>query len=687
MKTIHSLLLLLLISFSSATIHAQLIPDWVSYYANNKTAVTSIAVDTQAKCIYIAGFTADSFGIATAGAHKEDIGPVVSWIGVDAPEMHFWNTDVFIAKFDMHGNRIWGTYYGGIGREMAVVMQLDHEGNIIITGSTDSEEGIASAGSYQSEKILDSTNIRFIAKFAPSGDQLWGTYYEHELDYTSNAYSTLAIDADNNIYITNNGNGTISPTPGAHQMVANGYYDGYIAKFDPEGGLVWATYVGGEAFDQINDIRFAADGHIYIAGVTAYSYTGIATSGTYQSELLIPNHYGGVLDSSSGGIGFINKFTTDGERVWGTYISSTDSLEMNTTPMRFISAYKLASDGNSNIYVMGSTNVTTHIATPGTYKMHLQGGGAYEDMFLMKFDNSGQKLWGTYYGAEGWERKISSGTYSNNQLLVTTPNGKNIYVKGGLSATDGMETSCSEAATGPDYIIRFNETGKMESINRYLGDISHIALDPRNGSNHLQDIYIAGRSDVDGLATVGAFKDNMLGQLYAGLFGKLTETCPPSITLPIALTAGVLSVSDDYTDYTWYHNGVAIAGSDTSIWNVGADTNGYYFAEVKTCACHYFSDTFYFDPLSIAPSTDRKSTITIYPNPSSELTTLSLANIDAEIKSIKVTDVIGTTLLSDNNIKRGKADYTFSVTDFSPGIYFIHIQAKNNSFSGKLIVE
>ena len=52
-------------------------------------------------------------------------------------------------------------------------------------------------------------------------------------------------------------------------------------------------------------------------------------------------------------------------------------------------------DNNENIYCTGYTNSTNNIATIGAYQTVLGGS---RDVFIAKYDTTGQKLWGTYYG-------------------------------------------------------------------------------------------------------------------------------------------------------------------------------------------------------------------------------------------------------------------------------------------------
>ena len=101
----------------------------------------------------------------------------------------------------------------------------------------------------------------------------------------------MVVDDSNNIYlsgVTHSHDGIA--TAGAYND-SFGY--GFLAKFDPFGILLWATYYEltiGVAVDPMDNI--------YLTGYTK-SKTGIATSGAYQTSLTgIRNAYLAKFNSS-----------------------------------------------------------------------------------------------------------------------------------------------------------------------------------------------------------------------------------------------------------------------------------------------------------------------------------------------------------------------------------------------------
>ncbi len=54
--------------------------------------------------------------------------------------------------------------------------------------------------------------------------------------------------------------------------------------------------------------------------------------------------------------------------------------------------YSCATDASGNVYLAGYTNSTTGIATTGAHQTTIGGS---DDAFLVKFNSSGVRQWGT----------------------------------------------------------------------------------------------------------------------------------------------------------------------------------------------------------------------------------------------------------------------------------------------------
>jgi hypothetical protein len=75
----------------------------------------------------------------------------------------------------------------------------------------------------------------------------------------------------------------------------------------------------------------------------------------------------------------------------------------------------IIADSFGNVYVTGSTNSITGLATIGAYQT-VYGGGT-DDVFLLKFNSTGLLIWSTYYGGNGSDKPAGI-TIDKNGLIV-----------------------------------------------------------------------------------------------------------------------------------------------------------------------------------------------------------------------------------------------------------------------------
>jgi Leucine-rich repeat (LRR) protein len=359
---------------------------WGTYFGGEKNDQGySIDIDPFGDII-ITGITGSRTGIATPGAYQPNHG------GGDL--------DVLIAKFDSNGNRLWATYFGGELDENGHSIATDYEGNIYVSGPTNSYTGIASGTAHQATRPGGSSDV-FLAKFNSAGQKIWSTYYGGTGDESS--WKGIAVDASENIFLC----GTTTSSSGiatsnAHQQTYGGGMDVFIAKFNSAGSRAWGTYYGGTGLERAV-IGCDHYGNPYIAGSSSSS-AGIATASSHQ-----PNFIGGPVWWSINGFaedGMLVKFDTNGNRVWGTYYGGIDTDTFRD----------LAFDNNDNIILCGITVSPTGIATVGSYS------GEY-DIFIAKFNLDGIRDWGMYYGGQLDEYASAISLDPDNNIFLAAEGG------------------------------------------------------------------------------------------------------------------------------------------------------------------------------------------------------------------------------------------------------------------------
>ena len=351
-------------------------------------------------------------------------------------------SDIFILKFDSLGIRQWATYYGGSGNECIYFEECDITtdiyGNVFVFGETFSYDFPTynpGGGAYYDNTHNGSYEL-FILKFGNSGVRLWATYYGG-----SNGEYALSIATDiyGNVFVTGHTNSPDFPTynPGGgayYQATCNGcptYDDIFILKFTNSGVRLWATYYGGSHFDIAASITTDANGNVFVTGRTASDDfpTYNPGGGAYYNPLCVycPNY-----DI------FILKFNNSGVRLWATYYGGSGRATSITT------------DVNSSVFVTAVSNgLPTYDPGDGSY---FQGNIAgNNDAFILKFGNSGVRLWATYYGGSNYDGGFSIITTNYDIFLIGSTTSTDFPIQ-----SDGNDYfQSNNAGSGDAFISKF----------------------------------------------------------------------------------------------------------------------------------------------------------------------------------------------------------------------------------------
>ena len=499
---------------------------WGTYYGGTGYDYgRSCTVDANGD-IYICGTSTSTTNIATLGSYDATYGG---------------NTDGFIAKFNPQGQRLWATYYGGTGKEELNDCKLDSNGNLIICGQSQSSTNIATVGSFDETYAGGVSGFggggdSYVAKFNSNGSLIWATYYGN----TGQEYSySCAVDASNNIYLTGSTFSTTGiATVGSFDETFGGHYDSFLVKFDSNGLRQWATYIGGTQLDEVLSSSIDPLGNIYIGGYTK-STTGIASTGSYD-ETFTSGMY--ELDA------YLLKFDANGVRLWGTYYGGA----------HYDMAYMTATDSEGNVYLGGNTESDTAISTSNGYdQTYFDGFDTYDDAFLVKFNADGDRLWGTYYGGEFDDsfRKAKIDGEGNIFLIGTTNSTTEIATAGCYDVSLGGNTDA--------FVVKFSSNGTLRWGTYYGGDFSsgnEVAEEKGYDCAIAEDgsLYIIGEtfSYVD-IGTQGSFLENYAGN-YDAFFAKL-ESCQS--------TTAVLDVTS-CSSYLWTLNGQTYTASGNYLYTL-----------------------------------------------------------------------------------------------------------------------
>jgi hypothetical protein len=375
--------------------------------------------------------------------------------------------------------RSWGTYYGGNGDDYGGTVIIDANGNLYVSGVAGSSFNMVTSGAHQ-VNYGGNTADAFLAKFNSSGVRIWSTLYGGGgLDFGSNC----ATDGSGNVYLsgttTSSSPSSVIATFSGHQGGYGGNYDSFLVKFNASGVRQWGTFYGGSGSETGAGCATDAAGNVYLAGNTS-STANISTPGSHQPA------YGTTNQDA-----YLVKFNTSGVRQWGTYYGSTN---MET-------CYGVCSDG-TNVFITGYTSgASTVITTAGAHQTTF--GGSLYDVYLVKFDGSGVRQWGTYYGGNSDEIGMGCTADASGNVYITGET----YSGNGIASPGAHQTGNASLGNRDSFLAKFNAAGVRQWGTFYGGT----GYDNAAGCfvDAMGNVYLAGTTSSSGgvaIATAGAYQ-------------------------------------------------------------------------------------------------------------------------------------------------------------------------------------
>ncbi len=320
----------------------------------------------------------------------------------------------------------WAKSVGGSDYQAGRKTDTDADGNVYITGG------------YQNSSInYSGTNLSnsgsediFLAKYNPTGDVLW---VKRAGGSNSDISYGIACDAEGNVYLAGTfssssiifGNKTLSNTG------SSGSGDIFIVKYNTAGDVKWAKKAGGTMSDLCYDLTLDDFGNLLLTG---YFRSNSITFGITTLTNTTTTGYSEEI--------FVAKYDTSGNVKWAKKASGANND----------SGKGIAADLDGNVYITGSSKSSTI-----TFGLTTLTNSQLEDIFIAKYDSSGNELWA----------KRAGGTNSDEGLGITCDIYNNAIITGYLKSTSvtfetqTINNSNATDETGDVFIVKYSPSGDV----------------------------------------------------------------------------------------------------------------------------------------------------------------------------------------------------------------------------------
>lgn len=307
--------------------------------------------------------------------------------------------DAFVVKYNNNGTLLWSRQFGAA--------QDDHGSRV----ATDAAGNIYLAGDFQLTVAFGTNSLTsaggsdlYLVKLSPAGTVLWA---QRAGGTGNDSQARVAVDASGNPVLSGAFQGTASF--GTNVLTSAGGNDGFVAKYDPNGNVLWVQSVGGSGNDQANEITVDSASNIFVAG-----------------EFSTASAFGATNLTSLGGTdAFIAKYSAAGSllRLWQVGSPGDDR------------GRGVGVDALGNVYLHGDFGGVLNF---GGFTITNAAGS--RDVFALKTDATATPLW--------LKRAGSSGTDTSGNLAVAL-NG-DVFLTGSTSNNAAFDKLAFTNAGGSD---------------------------------------------------------------------------------------------------------------------------------------------------------------------------------------------------------------------------------------------
>ena len=229
----------------------------------------------------------------------------------------------FLTKLLPNGSGLaFSTYLGGSTNDVVGDVALDKEGNVYLTGQTESDDFPTTPGVIQERPgnrlcFYTLCSDAFVTKIDTNGTAI--VYSTLLYGEGNDGGSRIAVDALGDAYVVGSTASLYFPIVGAFQPASHGPRDGFVAKLDPGATrLLYSSYLGGShqdgspliGVDAASGIAVDVFGNAHVSGYTL-SYDFPTTANATQ-----PSLGNGVCDVTGTPCGdaFVASIWADGPR-------------------------------------------------------------------------------------------------------------------------------------------------------------------------------------------------------------------------------------------------------------------------------------------------------------------------------------------------------------------------------------
>ncbi|MES2761829.1 MAG: SBBP repeat-containing protein [Bacteroidota bacterium] len=464
---------------------------------------------------------------------------------------------VLFVNISYSQNFSWVTSIGGKKYESYSKTTADAMGNVFVAGSFQDTVSFNTTSAGTLTFIGKSSDI-YLSKFDHTGACVWA---KHIKGKGAERVGSVTLDSLGNVYLGGIFDDTTDFDPGIGivNLYSKGTNDGFIAKFDIAGNLIWVKQIGGTMRDDVNEITLDKEGNVYATGL----FQG--TCDFDPSAIQVYN----LTSPSSTWDGFILKLDPNGIFIWAKKFGTASNdygqaLAIDKTKnIIIVGEYqggwriilKLDSVGNQ-IWLKQTLNGTGYsVKVDQNNNVYTAGYYGSSIGFINKIDTAGNILWTKYMGG---------GSGSVTCWEVETDLLSNVYVCGHFTGSVDMDPGIGvfnliQTSTSNGFAAKYDPYGNFiwaKQLNGSGWNAQSAMYGIKVNSNN--DVFLTGKYEytVDFDPSAAIHQLNSAGYTDAFIL-KLTQDSCSNLTIVLDSVSSITCTFPQGYAYSHAINGVA----------------------------------------------------------------------------------------------------------------------------------
>jgi len=354
--------------------------------------------------------------------------------------------DSYIAKHNSLGEIIWLKGISGSNNEEILKVKTDNNNNLYVLGGFNSPVLTIGNTTLTNSGYYDI----YLAKFNSNGDLVW---VKSISGANNESAEGLTVDSSGNIYVGGKFNSSSITIGSSVLNNSTSFAEAFLIKFDSSGNPLWNKVLSGSVDEYIEGINTDNSGNVFITGGFNSSSINFGTT-----TLTNTNAYNDI---------FIAKYNSTGIFQWAKKIGgNNDDYTRN-----------IKIDTNGDILVTGHfTSTSLTLGTTTLSKISSQ------DIFITKYNTSGNLIWAKNAGNSGYN--VATG--------LTTDTNNNIYISGAYnnSITFGTQPELISTGNQDVFLAKYDTAGNAVWSKSNGGIYNDFGFAITN--NSLNDIFLTG---------------------------------------------------------------------------------------------------------------------------------------------------------------------------------------------------